>query len=419
MPDVYGYLFLVVYVLITILELILSFVNFGYSKKVSENPSDKVLNIFGKDLIKNAREYYKDRFYPEITHSIINTAIFVILIVFGFLQGFSSYLNTEFGNDTVLNQAITGFLFFATFSVVSFIIDLPIKLHLTFNVEKKHGFNNMTLPLLIKDTVIGALISSLLVFLLLYGAIFFIETTGEYFWLWLFGFIFLISIFLQYIFPTVLAPLFNKFEPLEDGELKDRINEVAEKAGFPLEGLYKMDASKRSNKTNAYFTGLGKKKRIVLFDTLIEKSTPQELAAVLAHEIGHFKFKHVKKMQIMSFIGMFIASFIIGLLINEEFIYRIFGFEKSVYAGLFIISIIMTPVSFITTPLFSAMSRKHEYQADKFACELTGKNDLRTALIGLAVHNKSNPVPHPLYSKFYYSHPTIMERVDAIDNLNL
>lgn len=221
---------------------------------------------------------------------------------------------------------------------------------------------------------------------------------------------------ITYVFPTLIAPLFNKFKKLEKGSLKEGIEKMAQKANFAVSDIYQMDASKRSTHSNAYFTGFFKKKRIVLFDTLLERHTDNEIIAILAHEIGHFKLKHILKTLLVNVMMIFIMFYFVSILIDNNFIYDAFAFEKSSYVGLFVIFILFSPINFIITPFLSAMSRKHEYEADKFAKNLTeNKKDMSDALIKIHKDNLSNPFPHPLYVKFYYSHPPLIERISELE----
>jgi STE24 endopeptidase len=261
-----------------------------------------------------------------------------------------------------------------------------------------------------------AALSFLVMVIVLSAVIGLINSAGPYWWVYAACFTAAFSLFLTYIYPTLIAPLFNKFEVLEEGALKDQIITLARKIRFPITGIFKMDASRRSSHSNAYFTGFGKKKRIVLFDTLLEEHENDEILSILVHEMGHYQLRHIRKMLSLSIILMFVGAYIIGLLIDRNFVYQAFGFEKSIYIGLFVIAIMVSPVTFVFTPLFSGLSRKHEYEADQFALKHTGMREtmLRT-ILKLHKDNLSNPLPHPLYARFYYSHPTLLDRLRSIE----
>jgi STE24 endopeptidase len=217
------------------------------------------------------------------------------------------------------------------------------------------------------------------------------------------------------VFPTFIAPWFNKFEPLKQGEFRDRILALADQVGFKTSGIYAMDGSKRSSHSNAYFTGIGKSKRIVLFDTLIEQMTIDQGLAVLAHEMGHYKMKHIARMLIVQTVFLLLGLFVLSLLLDFAALYTAFGLTPSHHAALILFSVLSGPVIFYLGPLMNVLSRKHEYEADRFAAlTLRDGRPMEDALINLTVKNLSNLTPHPWYSAYHYSHPTPVERISAM-----
>jgi STE24 endopeptidase len=242
------------------------------------------------------------------------------------------------------------------------------------------------------------------------------ETTGSYWWIWTFFFISVFQLVMVIIYPTLIAPLFNRFEPLPEGELRNQILRLADQVGFKTNGIFSMDGSKRSSHSNAYFTGIGKAKRIVLFDTLIEQMTIDQGLAVLAHEMGHYKRKHIRRMLIVQTVFLFAGLYCLSLLVNYRPFFTAFGLDHpSNYAALVLFSLLSGPFVFFLGPLLNALSRKHEYEADRFAIEtLHNARPMEEALVNLTVKNLSNLTPHPWYSAYHYSHPTPTERISAI-----
>jgi STE24 endopeptidase len=242
------------------------------------------------------------------------------------------------------------------------------------------------------------------------------EATGSYWWIWTFFFISVFQLVMVIIYPTLIAPLFNRFEPLPEGELRNQILRLADQVGFKTNGIFSMDGSKRSSHSNAYFTGIGKAKRIVLFDTLIEQMTIDQGLAVLAHEMGHYKRKHIRRMLIVQTVFLFAGLYCLSLLVNYRPFFTAFGLDHpSNYAALVLFSLLSGPFVFFLGPLLNALSRKHEYEADRFAIEtLHNARPMEEALVNLTVKNLSNLTPHPWYSAYHYSHPTPTERISAI-----
>jgi len=312
---------------------------------------------------------------------------------------------------------LQGVIFVFVLSFIFTVLDLPFSLYSTFVIEEKFGFNKMTFSLWVKDFIKSTLIGLIIMTPLLMGLFWFMDSAGELWWFYAFVFIAFFQFILMYLYPVLIAPLFNKFSPLENSQLNEAIMKLAEKVNFLMSGIFVMDGSKRSAHGNAYFTGFGKNKRIVLFDTLIEKLKREEILAVLAHEIGHQKLKHIPKMLFFSLIMLLCSLWLMSLLMNVPQFFYAFGFNRvSYHAAVIIFAFASSPVLWFITPLSSLMSRRFEYQADKFSIEATcDGQSLKDGLLALSKENLSNLTPHPLYSFFHYSHPTLLERISTIN----
>lgn len=344
--------------------------------------------------------------------SLVYDTIITLWILFG---GVLPWLE-QWARSYNFNSIITGILFIAGLGVILSILGLPLEWISIFGLEQKHGFNKMTVRLYITDKIKGICLTILIGVPCLYAILWFMKASGTLWWIWVFGFIMTFQLIMLIIYPLFIAPLFNKFEPLEDGEFKQAIQELSKKVKFSLSGIFRMDGSKRSSHSNAYFTGFGKSRRIVLFDTLMKEMTLPQSIAVLAHEMGHYKLHHIKKMIAISAISLFIGLFFLSLIYQYPPLFHVFGLDTPTNHGaLVLFSLLSGTFTFYLKPLFSALSRKHEYEADSFSVRNTGeKRSMEEALLRLTKQNLSNLTPHPWYSAFYYSHPTITERIQAI-----
>jgi len=312
---------------------------------------------------------------------------------------------------------LQGIIFIAAVSLLFWLLALPFSLYSTFSIEERFGFNKTTPGLYLVDTLKGFAVSAVIGIPVLLGLFWFMDRTGNLWWIWAFGAMTVVQLVMSVLGPLVIAPLFNKFTPLPDSPLKDRILALAQKLGFRTKGIFVVDSSKRSRHSNAYFTGLGRAKRIVLFDTLVQSSGEEEIVSVLAHEIGHEKRNHVKKGLAISLVFSLAGFFLLSLLLHWPPLYQAFGFRQPGYHALLVlIAFCSGPFSFFLQPLFSMRSRRYEYEADRFAVQGVGSAaGLKSALLRLSKDNLSNLAPHPLYSFFHYSHPTLSERLAALD----
>lgn len=296
------------------------------------------------------------------------------------------------------------------------LLKLPFSIYETFVIEEHYGFNRTTRRTFWLDKVKGMVLALALGGLLLAGVLALFQYAGLNAWLYGWAAIIIFSLALQYIAPTWIMPLFNKFTPMESGPLKEAILGYAGDVNFPLKNVYVMDGSKRSSKSNAFFTGFGRNKRIALFDTLIAQQTVAEMVAILAHEVGHYKKKHILQGILISILNMGIILFLLSVFLGSPGLYQAFYLkEESIYTGLLFFSLLYTPLELIISVITHMLSRKNEYAADLFAAKTTGSpGDLITALKKLAAANLSNLTPHPFYMWLNYSHPPLRERIEAI-----
>ncbi len=341
----------------------------------------------------------------------LGTAVLLGWTLLGGLSWLNQILLAALGGSMVQQLALL-----AAFAFIGSLIDLPMTLYQTFVLEERFGFNKMTLKLwlidLVKSTFVGILIGLPIVALILWV----MGATGSLWWLWAWGLWMGFNLLLLLIYPTFIAPLFNKFQPLEDETLKARVTALMQRCGFAAKGLFVMDGSKRSAHANAYFTGFGAAKRVVFYDTLLAKLSAGEVDAVLAHELGHFKHKHIIK-RIVSLFAMSLAGFaLLGWLATRSWFYTGLGVQPNLAASndalaLMLFMLAVPVFSFFISPLFAQFSRKHEFEADAYAVAQTSGADLSTALLKLYEDNASTLTPDPLFVKFYYSHPPASERL--------
>ena len=307
----------------------------------------------------------------------------------------------------------------AAFAVVGSVLELPFELYSTFRIEQRFGFNRMTWKLYVVDALKGVLIGALIGLPVAALMLWLMGAAGSVWWLWAWGAWMAFNLLILVLYPTVIAPLFNTFEPLADESLKTRVQALMARCGFAAKGLFVMDGSKRSAHANAYFTGFGAAKRVVFFDTLLSKLSPGEVEAVLAHELGHFKHKHVIK-RIVAMFALSLAGFaLLGWLSTQAWFYLALGVRPSLGAPndaiALLLFLLVAPVfGFFVSPLFAQLSRKHEFEADAYACRQASGNDLAAALLKLHEDNAATLTPDPLYVRFYYSHPPASERLAAL-----
>jgi STE24 endopeptidase len=363
--------------------------------------------------IYDEKKYKKQQAYQRENHKfgmLTSGFSFIITLSMFLFYGFALVDGWAWGFTG--NAILAALIFFGIMMFVSDIINMPFSIYDTFKIEEKYGFNKTTPKTFVLDKIKGWLIGGLIGGGLLALLIFIYQKTQGMFWIYAWIVISAFSIFMAMFYSNLIVPLFNKQTPLEEGELRTAINEFSEKVGFKLDNIFVIDGSKRSTKANAYFTGLGSKKRIVLYDTLIKDLETEELVAVLAHEVGHNKKKHVIQGLLISLLQTGVVLFIFSLLINNPNLSKALGVEQpNFHIGLVAFGILYSPVSFILGIFMNILSRKNEYQADEFAAKNHNPIALASALKKLSVTNLSNLTPHKSYVFFHYSHPTLLQRL--------
>jgi STE24 endopeptidase len=359
----------------------------------------------------NAYSVDKSRFSGLRKTSMDLTLLVVILT--GLLPMADSYsVNPE------IHYIWAGLIFFVSVGVLLFITELPFDYYETFIIEEKYGFNKSDLKTWATDNLKSGLLSIIFLICVMAPLLWTIELSPNYWWLWGFIIVAAIQFVVVVIYPVLIAPLFNKFESLEDQDLVHEVEKLVKSVGMRTGGIFKMDAGRRSTHSNAYFTGFGKTKRIVLFDTLIDRHSHDEILAVLAHELGHFKLKHVWQFYAAGQFTMLVGLYGTHLMLNWDLLYRTFQLQPSQsYIALFLISIFWLKIGFFLKPFYAGWSRRFEKQADAFAAKLQeNPQPLALALKKMGAHNLSNLTPHPFYAWFYYSHPPLPERVALLED---
>jgi STE24 endopeptidase len=356
---------------------------------------------------QRAADYTTARAHLAMADVVIGAIFVLALTLGGLLQAMHDGWTT-----LGLRGLAHGLAFIAGLAVLSSVVDLPFSLYRTFVIEARFGFNKMTLRLFLVDLAKGALLGTLIGLPVLAAVLWLMERMGEYWWLYVWLFWLGFNLLALLIYPTVIAPLFNKFTPLADAPLKERIEALLARCGFRSSGLFVMDGSKRSAHGNAYFTGFGRAKRIVFFDTLLEKLAPAEVEAVLAHELGHYKRRHVWKRIGLLALATFGFLWLLGRLIDAPWFYAGLGMtSQGTATALVLFSLAIPAFTFPLSPLMSALSRRHEYEADAYAAQQTRAGDLVAALVKLYRDNAATLTPDPLYSTFYDSHPPAAARI--------
>jgi STE24 endopeptidase len=407
----YLYIILAGYILTLIIGYWLKILNIRYLKAHGTEIPEEFRGHIDASLLQKTRDYTVENSRFSIIESVFDNGVLVVFLFGGILDIYNEWVLSM--NMGFISR---GVLFFLVLVIAQTIVSIPFNLYSTFRIENRFGFNTMTPVLWVKDLIKSLIISAIILMILVSVGLWIIRESPDHWWLYVWGFFFIFSLFIMYISPYVIEPLFNKFTPLSDKELEEGIREVCKKAGIRISRIFKMDASKRSKHTNAYFTGIGRVKRVVLYDTLIERMEKNEVVSVLAHEIGHWKKRHVFKRIMISELVALVSLYIAFRLLQTDFLLRIFSISSnSLYAHIIIIGFIGGIVAFPFTPLSNFLSRRHELQADRFACEITGNPEaLASSFIKLSKDNLSNLYPHPLYAAFYYSHPPVVQRIRYI-----
>jgi STE24 endopeptidase len=396
-----------------VLDFVATVLNLGTLK---EKLPDEFTGIFDEGAYVKSQQYTRTR---SIFGVITSGISLIITLVFWFMGGFN-YLDVIVRSWN-LNTIFTGLSYIGILVLLRSIVSLPVSIYSTFVIEERFGFNKTTPLTFVKDVIKGLFLSIILGGPLLAGVLAIFLYAGGLAWLYCWIVVSVMSLIIQFIAPTWIMPLFNKFTPLAEGELLSAILSYAGSVNFPLRGIYVMDGSKRSSKSNAFFTGFGKNKRIALFDTLISKHTINELVAVLAHEIGHYKKKHIVKSMILGILHLGFIFYLLSIFLTHEGLFQAFYMSQmSVYAGLLFFGMLYSPVEMILSILLQVFSRKNEYEADRYAVETTRSHDaMIEALKRLSRENLSHLTPHQFYVLLNYSHPPMLDRIRAIRSIPL
>jgi STE24 endopeptidase len=393
--------------------------------------------VFNKALeylnIRNMREdlpaevsdiYDEEKYKKSIAYARVNNKFGLLTSTFSFVLSFSLLLTGFFGwmdqwvSGMVSGEVLVPLLFFGILMLGSDVLQWPFQLYDTFVIEEKFSFNKTTPKTFILDKLKGYLLGAVIGGIILTILIKLMGWVGPSFWIFFWIVIALFTLFMNMFYTTLILPLFNKLSPLEEGELKQAIEAYSKSVSFPLDNIYVIDGSKRSAKSNAFFSGIGKKKKIVLYDTLIANHSTEELVAVLAHEVGHFKKKHIITGYVLSVLQTGFTLFIMSKIIFSPVVSQALGGEQlAIHLNLLAFGILYSPISHIIGILMNLLSRKNEYEADAFAGTTYNSTFLQTALKKLSVDNLSNLFPHPAYVFFNYSHPPLLQRLDALKNL--
>lgn len=367
--------------------------------------------VYEPDRYRRSQQYLKVNTRFGWISGTFNVSL---MLVFWFGNGFP--LLDEWVRSFNYGPVITGLSYMGILILVKSLLSLPFSIYSTFVIEERFGFNQTTWSTFVLDLAKGVLLAVLIGTPLLAGILLFFEYAGANAWWYCWIAVTLYMLGVQFIAPTWIMPLFNKFSALEEGELKSSILSYAGSINFPIENVYVMDGSRRSSKSNAFFTGFGKHRRIVLFDTLIKQHTPGELLAVLAHEMGHYKKKHILQSMILGIVQMGIMLYLLSLFISYQGLFDAFYMpQKSVYAGLIFFGMLYSPLGFFIDIFMQMLSRKNETAADRFSVETTqDPHSMAEALKKLSINNLSNLLPHPLYVFLNYSHPPVLQRIQSI-----
>ena len=360
---------------------------------------------------RKSQQYLKENTRFElITGSISTPAVIAFILLGGF-----NWVD-QWSRSFHWGPIVTGLIFAAILLFGSQILSLPFSIYSTFVIEEKYGFNKTTPGTFVLDILKGWLLAIVIGAPVFSAILWFFEQTGPMAWAYCWGALTVIQVFLMFIAPVVIMPIFNKFVPLEEGELKSAIEGYAQKQRFKMKGVFSMDGSKRSTKSNAFFTGFGRFRRIVLFDTLISKHTTEELVSILAHEMGHYKKKHILKSIVISILSTGLMFYILSIFMNNPGLFAAFQMEHiSIYASLFFFGFLYAPIEMILSIFGNMLSRHHEYEADAWAVRTYQRpQSMIAALKKLSVDNLSNLTPHPLKVFLSYSHPPVLERIRAI-----
>ena len=390
-----------------ILEFILDYLNLKYQK---ETLPEELKGVYDADKFKKSQAYLKVNTKFGFLTSTFSFVFMLSVLFFGGLGWLDIFVKITFSSSIVQSLA-----FFAILFIASDLINIPFSWYKTFVIEERFGFNKITPKLFVLDKLKGYAMALIVGGVLLIALLWLVQEMGQNFWIWFWLVIATFILLINLFYTSLILPLFNKLEPLESGSLRSAIETYSKKVNFPLTNIFVMDGSKRSAKSNAFFSGIGGKKKIVLFDTLISNHSEEELVAVLAHEAGHYKKNHILQGLLVSVLQTGLILFILSLFIfNKEMSYALGGGESSIHLNLIAFFMLFSPISHFTGILANIWSRKNEYEADRYAADTYSSKALSDALKKLSADNLSNLTPHPAQVFVHYSHPPLLQRLKAL-----
>lgn len=404
------YLLIILFILIGkyILDLIIEILNI---RNLTPDLPEEFTDCYDRDKYQTSQKYLKENTRLSIITDSITTPLIICFILLGGFNLVDMIARRIAGNDIWRGLIFAGILF-----LIASLFNIPFSAYRTFKIEEKYGFNRTTVRTFILDILKGWIVAGLIGGIIFAGIIWFFEVAGPLAWLLCWGAVILFQLFILFIAPVTIMPLFNKFTPLEDEELRRKIEDYVRREKFRIKGIFTMDASRRSNKSNAYFTGFGKFRRIVLYDTLIKRHSIDELMAVLAHEVGHYKRHHILKNVLISFLSTGLLFFILSFFINNRELFAAFKMSyTSIYASLFFFAFLYGPIDMIISLIGNFFSRCFEFEADDFSARSYRQpGAMISALKKLSMDNLSTLTPHPLKVFFSYRHPPVLERIRAL-----
>ncbi len=398
------YIIITILIIQFLLETFLDFLNY---KRYDDPVPEELNDVYDMDEYQKSQEYKKTNYRYGLLTSFFSLFLTLSFLIFGGFEWIDSFVR-----ETTVNPILMALFFFGIIMIGSDVITTPFSYYQTFVIEEKFGFNKSTKKLFFLDKIKGWLMMSILGSGILALIIWFYQTTGPDFWVYAWAMIAFFTIFMNLFYSKLIVPLFNKQTPLEEGTLKSKIEDYAQKVGFKLNNIFVIDGSKRSTKANAYFSGFGKEKRVTLYDTLINDLNEDEIVAVLAHEVGHYKRKHIIFNLVASIFTMGITLFVLSIFVNNPEVSLAIGVSQpSFHAALIGFGILYSPISEITGLLMNYISRKFEYQADDYAKNTFAALPLISSLKKLSKNSLSNLTPHPAYVFMHYSHPPLIARI--------
>jgi len=406
-------LYLVIFILSInfIIDIVVGVLNyFNFDSKVPDNVKD----IYDKKEYENSQKYKKDNFKFELISASFSFVVLLTVLI----NGYFGKLDSIIRNYTFENEISLSLIFFMSIFLLNDILSLPFQLYRNFVIEEKFGFNKMSISTFMLDKIKGYLITTIIGSIILIPILLFIMLYPKSFWIYSWIVVSLFMVFVNMFYTSLILPLFNKLVPLEEGDLKNSLNQYAKSIGFSLSNIFIINGSKRSNKANAFFSGFGKNKKIVLYDTLIKNHSTSELVAVLAHEVGHYKLNHVITNMLILILSTGLMLFLMSkFLFNSEVSYALGGKISFRHLEIIAFLILYTPISRLISVFVYMKSRKNEYEADFYAVNTYKKNALVSALRKLSKDNLSNLTPHPVYEFINYSHPSLSKRLKSINKI--